>query len=125
MEMETAEDGLILPETRALRARRRAQQTFNQVLTVVGLTILLGFGGGLALVAGKRRLAALAWVCLGAGSIGAAFDSATKGDLRLNKIDFDSKQQAFLATHLPFLVLGLLLWFGWGDKTCRSLSTES
>lgn len=97
----------------------RAKQAANQLLTVVGLTIALGFGGGVALVMGYRTLAGLMWTCLGAGSIGAAFDSATQGELRLNKIGFTGQHQAFLASHLPFLVLGVLLLTGVGERNER------
>lgn len=102
----------------------KARQAANQLLTVVGLTIVLGFGGGIALVMGKRKLAGLMWTCLGAGSVGAAFDAMTKGELRLNKIELDSKQQAFLASHLPFLVLGLMLWGGVGEDSCQVSSSQ-
>lgn len=103
----------------------RAQEAANQFLNFVGLTVLLGFGGGVALVLGKRKLAALCWTSLGAGSVGVAFDAATKGQLRLNKIQpLEDQQWGFLAAHLPFLALGLMLWAGAGEPSCPVSSSK-
>jgi hypothetical protein len=104
-----------------VKARQAATQLFN----FVGFTILMGLGGGVALVLGKRKLAGLLWTMLGAGSVGAAFDAATRGELKFNKLQpLDNQQWGFLAAHLPFLCLGLMLWAGVGESQCRRSSSR-
>lgn len=90
----------------------------NRFFDFVGFTVLLGFGGGLALVRGHRRLAGLLWTLLGAGSVGAAFDAATSGKLRFNKIGDLDTQAEFLMAHLPFLILGVILWTEPKERKC-------
>ena len=88
------------------------KKAFAQMLHFVGLTLILGFGGGLAAVFGKRRLAGILWAGLGAGSMGAAFARSTRETLRFDKLHPLSEQETFfLATHLPFLVIGVLMLY--------------
>lgn len=109
-----------------MRRDVRARAAVNQLLNFLGFTILMGFGGGVALVYGKRDLAAILWTTLGAGSVGAAFHAATAGELRFNKVHALSTQQwGFLAAHLPFLCLGLMLWLGAGRKPCHDSSSST
>lgn len=83
-----------------------------QMLHFVGLTLILGLGGGLAAVFGKRRFAGILWAMLGAGSMGAAFARSTRETLRFDQLHPLSEQETyFLATHLPFLVIGLLMLY--------------
>jgi hypothetical protein len=76
-----------------------------------GLTWILGFGGMLAAVLGRRDLAGMAWLALGAGSVGVVFDRATAGNLHFDAVQRRAMEEAetsFLVGHLPFLVLGLV-----------------
>ena len=74
------------------------------------LTLIIGFGGGLALVFGRRRLAGLLWFGLGAGSLGVAWDRITSEALRFDSAHKpDPEVVDFALLHLPFLILGLIL----------------
>jgi hypothetical protein len=86
----------------------------------VGLTWILGFGGMALAAVGRRDLAGLVWVSLGAGSVGVAFDRATAGDLHFDKVrhgPLTEEEVDFLCGHLPFIPLGLFaLYCGRHDK---------
>lgn len=94
----------------AMSDGERLHQVLAQLGHFVGLTIVLGFGGGLAAVFGNRKLAGVFWMMLGAGSVGAAFSRSTKETLRLDRLHpLTHEEIAFLLAHLPFLLLGLMM----------------
>jgi len=96
-------------------------QEGDGVLDFLGFTLLFGFGGGLALVLGHRRTAGSLWLALGAGTIGALFDRWTGGVLRFGSLRAPTRHEIdLLVSHVPFLILGLLLVFGVGDHDAET-----
>lgn len=98
-----------------VEAAARKFEEDGSVMDFLGFTLLFGFGGGLALVMGHRRTAGSLWLALGAGTIGALFDRWTNGALRFGAVRAPTKAEVdLLVSHIPFLILGLLLIFGVG-----------
>ncbi len=98
--------------------RSAVKQVPRGFVHFVGLTWILGFGGMILAILGRRDLAGLAWLSLGAGSVGVAFDRATGGnDLRFDNCrpPMTEEEISFLVSHLPFLALGLLALVRGGD----------
>lgn len=101
-------------------------ERLNKILTrlghFIGFTILLGVGGGLAAVFERRKLAGILWTTLGAGSLGVAFARSTNETLRFDEMhSLTHEETAFLAAHLPFFLLGLMMLLV-RKRSCRAES---
>jgi hypothetical protein len=102
---------MVGPPARELNVMRLVAQMARGFARYVGLTWILGFGGMALAAVGRRDLAGLAWVSLGAGSVGVAFDRATAGELHFDRVrhgPLTEEEVDFLVGHLPFLALGLV-----------------